>query len=544
MNQILICLNLDTKFEDFLREIYSEFTIQSMTIDNYTCNSIDDQEYFIFTTNSTLSQIEKQQQQQVKAIFIVDDQQTNPLQIEDQFLHKHNHWTFYDYLKNEKRDLTRQTHHFFWLQLSHRILVDFEGKNQRQTALDNYLNDSSLRTTIRTALSTNDTNQIYELRSFLGDLIEDIRCEHEKISESKFIFYKQMLLSNVEFEELKANLGQLICMPTFFIAHRHRSSIPVCLTQSSDYISVIFEIECNSHCTFAFVSSDEILFDFNSTFQLQTIDETIHSIQLLAVNHNQTILNKYIDDIHRQTENLSLSLIFNRLLIDMGKWEQAEIYARELLRQSTEHDLPLIEHLLGQIFHWKGQWNDARIYYDRAYERLINVEPQRIKESADILSNIGEILHLEGKFDSAYDYHQQALKIRNEYYPSDHAVIANSLENIGLVFYQKLQYDDALDYLQQSLDIREIYYQSFHPDIANNLNNISCIYIDQGKYDEALVYQKRAFDMYNEYCPDSHVHLASILNTMVDSLYRKEKYDEGLELAEHALAIQKRFHPD
>ena len=154
------------------------------------------------------------------------------------------------------------------------------------------------------------------------------------------------------------------------------------------------------------------------------------------MNDGQTIKQKYIDDTHRQIEDLSIPIIFGKLICDMSQWNQSQIYFEHLLNDSHDEDLAWIEHSIGQAHHWKGEWNEARKYYDRAYDRMMKTEPVRIKDSAIVLSDIGEILYLQGKYEEAYEFHQRALTIRKKYYSSNHAHIATSLENIGLIHYR------------------------------------------------------------------------------------------------------------
>ena len=106
----------------------------------------------------------------------------------------------------------------------------------------------------------------------------------------------------------------------------------------------------------------------------------------------------------------------------MCQWNQSQIYFQHLLNGSHNEDLAWIEHSIGQALFWKGNWDEARRFYDRAYDRMIKTDPIRIKDSALILSNIGEILHLQGNFEEAHEFHQQALTIRKKYYSSNHPI--------------------------------------------------------------------------------------------------------------------------
>jgi tetratricopeptide (TPR) repeat protein len=504
-------------------------------------------------------------------------------------------WCFFDQNDYTTEDLFRRSSDFLWLQLFHDVLLhlprdgqakkqmidacryyyqdnleglklldEFEHKYESKEALRWFLVMSCLQKMINKALQTEDIDLLYTLRYFLADLLENLAHKHQQTIESnqeKLIVYRQMKLSNDEFKQLQENKDKLILMKGFLIAHTDSSS-PLALSTSSiertDLISVLFEIECNikelsDNLIFADITQFNqlpscqkiILFDFNTTFRLENVqqNEQMWLIKLNAVCDGRSILRKYIDDTHRQIEDLSIPIIFGKLICDMGQWNQSQIYFEHLLNDSHDEDLVWIEHSIGQVHHWKAEWNEARIYYDRAYDRMMNSEPARIRDSALILSDIGEILYLQGKYEEAYEFHQRALTIRKKYYSSSHAHIANSLENIGVIHYRKRNYDQALVFHKQALSIREEYYNHFHVDIAMSLNNIGDILNQQGKNDEALDYHRRAVSIYEKYYPSGHILLAMTFHDIGYTLYRKKKYDEALDIAQRALTMQKTFYP-
>ncbi|CAF4256476.1 unnamed protein product, partial [Rotaria sordida] len=62
---------------------------------------------------------------------------------------------------------------------------------------------------------------------------------------------------------------------------------------------------------------------------------------------------------------------------------------------------------LGEVLQWKGEWSEARKYYDYAYDRMITVKPTQTKDIANVLYKIGEILYQEGKYEEARDYYER-----------------------------------------------------------------------------------------------------------------------------------------
>jgi hypothetical protein len=143
-----------------------------------------------------------------KIIGIYDQFELLCLSIQEriEFVVKELHtWSFYDQNENATRDLSRQSNDFLWLQLVHDVLsslsrdeqakrqmIDacrqyyqgnlkelalihqFEIAYESKDAIRWYLKTSFLRKMINKALRTEDTNQLYTLRYFLGDLIESL----------------------------------------------------------------------------------------------------------------------------------------------------------------------------------------------------------------------------------------------------------------------------------------------------------------------------------------------------------------------------------
>jgi len=267
-------------------------------------------------------------------------------------------WTFYDEEDYLKRDLSKQSNDFLWIQLFHNVISHFprneqaknqmfetcrlccQGNNtelqlidefqrdyQSNDAIHWYLNNSFLQKMINKALQTKNIDQLYRLRYFLGDLIENLAREHRQIVESgieDFIVYQLDKLTKYEFNYLKENQGKLMSIKRFLsINHDSLSSSlrsPRKSTQGVDRIDVRFEIHCHAkelgdNLIFADriqfnkePYQKQILFDLNTTFKLENIqqDKQIWIVRITAVNDGRILTQKYIDDTHRQIESLSI----------------------------------------------------------------------------------------------------------------------------------------------------------------------------------------------------------------------------------------------
>ncbi|CAF4611798.1 unnamed protein product, partial [Rotaria sp. Silwood1] len=241
--------------------------------------------------------------------------------------------------------------------------------------------------------------------------------------------YRGMKLTSDQIDQFKENKSKLVSIngflttTTFRLTALNQAMKP---SKRTDLMPVLLEIQCNLeqvsnnvivadciHCNELLnEEQQEIIFDLNVAFRLESMrmEEDMWMIKMSASNAGQLIKEKYIKDSHRQMEDISIRILFGRLMCDMGQWDQSQHFFEHLLNNSNSYneDLVKLECSLGEVLQWKGEWNEARKYYDRAYDRIMNLKSTRIKDSANILFNIGEILYREGKYEEARDYYERA----------------------------------------------------------------------------------------------------------------------------------------
>ncbi|CAF4402339.1 unnamed protein product [Rotaria socialis] len=289
----------------------------------------------------------------------------------------------------------------------------------------------------------------------------------------------------------------------------------------------------------------EVLFDFNTCFEIESIDDC-DSLKIIKMNlsdQGQMAMRHFIELKQRQTEEMNLTIIVGRLLCSLGEYEKSKRYFQQLFNDANDEDRAWIEFNIGRVLALNKESNEARIYYNHAYERMMNYKPARVLESAHVLNNIGCLLANQEKYDEAIDYHQRALEIREKFYPPGHIDIAQSLYNIGLILDNQGKYDDSLEYYQTALKIQEKCYPSVHPHIYRSLNSIGIILYRQGKYEQALDYYKHALKIEESLYPSGHDDLTYTLNNIGIILRNKGMHDEALQYCRRALDIEEKLYP-
>ena len=97
-------------------------------------------------------------------------------------------------------------------------------------------------------------------------------------------------------------------------------------------------------------------------------------------------------------------IVLERLMCKFGEYDKSEKYFEQLLNDPNDEDIAWIEFNIGRARYFKSEWKEAREYYDRAYGRMMNTKPARMKDSAYVLNTIGGILDSQGKYDEILDY--------------------------------------------------------------------------------------------------------------------------------------------
>ncbi|CAF4207608.1 unnamed protein product [Rotaria sp. Silwood2] len=503
-------------------------------------------------------------------------------------------FSFFDQHEKSTKDLSKESAEFLWFQLfsyviarlprnqqakqqmtqickeyyrgntkEMKLIQDFELNYRSEDAIRWYSKQSFVYRLINKALRTEDIDLLYTFRFFIGDLSENLQRQHEKLLSSKekiLNVYRGAKLDKEEFDKLKENQGKLISTNGYLSTSRLKSgalSFALKPTKRVDVVAVFFHIQCDitkigKNIIFADINQfsaypdeQEVLFDLNACFEIESIEEneSLQIVKMNASNEGRKITKDFIELAQKETEELSVSIVFGRLLCDLGEYDKSQKYFQQLLNDSNDEDRAWIEFNIGRAFDLKGEWNEAREYYDRAYDQMMQNEPARIKDSAHILNNIGNILRRQGKYTEALDYYQRALKIQEKCYPSGHVDIATSLNNIGIILDNQGKYNEALNYHERALKMNEKFYPSGHVDIAKSLNNIGLILYRQGKYDEALNYHQQALKMRAKCYPCGHVDIATSLNNIGVILHQQRKYDEALDYYQRTLKIRDIYYP-
>ncbi|CAF4468019.1 unnamed protein product, partial [Rotaria magnacalcarata] len=66
---------------------------------------------------------------------------------------------------------------------------------------------------------------------------------------------------------------------------------------------------------------------------------------------------------------MNLTIIVGRLLCSLGEYEKSKRYFQQLFNDANDEDRAWIEFNIGRVLALNKESNEARIYYNHAYER-------------------------------------------------------------------------------------------------------------------------------------------------------------------------------
>jgi tetratricopeptide (TPR) repeat protein len=231
-------------------------------------------------------------------------------------------------------------------------------------------------------------------------------------------------------------------------------------------------------------------------------------------------------------------------LVTKGDYKGAEELQRRVLdlTERVMPDSPLLAASLvslADILREKGNYLDARPYYERALKIEEAIFGRDHLSVATTLNNLGLLLHTTGDYAAAEEFERQALAIREHALGMDHPLVAVSLNNIaGLL---RVRADDvgAEQLYRRALAIHEKTLDNY--DIAIDLDNLAQVVSPE----EAGPLYRRAIDLEEQIGPPDNARLAVFLHNYASFLAESGDIDQAEQLYRRALAIdEKVLGPD
>jgi tetratricopeptide (TPR) repeat protein len=438
-------------------------------------------------------------------------------------------------------------------------MLNFEMNYKPTKALKFYTNDSFLYRLFNRAFRTENIDLLFIFRFFLADMykqLQELYSEQYPDSLPHTVFRGQVM-TNMEFDSVKNNIGRLISINTFFSTSIDRTvaEIYAGFNAEPDPVMqiVLFEIEMdvtNSTVKRPFASIGhlstmpdelEVMFSVGSMFRIESVQdkrttEKHWHVKLKLVEDDSDINelrneleNKYCDE----SDLCSLGIALRA----MGDYERAERYFRMLLEYFPEDhsNLSRIYSALGMITRDRGDYLTSLTYNEKALEYL--KKPTIYDERESIgreYVQIGASHQRLGNLDLAMKYFTMATDIQKS--PTS---LSYTYNQIGLLYRDKGDKRLALEYFQKTLHIEEqvLKTNQYQPVLATMYNNIGEIFSQLGDYENALKHLQHALDIRLKGTVSTHTDLAAIYHNLGTVYRNKHEFEKALEVLEKALEI-------
>jgi len=183
--------------------------------------------------------------------------------------------------------------------------------------------------------------------------------------------------------------------------------------------------------------------------------------------------------------------------LQAGNLEQAELFAREALRESeplpektraTELSLLRAAHVL----RLRGKADEALPFAERAVKLSTKLHGAGSPNTGVALQIEAEVQSARRQYAAAEALHQKALAIFQKAYGEKHMSVAVTLHNIGAMLYAQDKNKEAEKYLRRALAVKEQLLKPGNLSIAHTLDQLSIVLAAQGRDIEADRYKKRA----------------------------------------------------
>ena len=270
---------------------------------------------------------------------------------------------------------------------------DFELNYHIDDCISWYTKETFVYKLINKALRTEDIEQLYLFRYYISDLSKQLAHKYELIKngvEKKFRLYRGTPTTIQEFERLKANIGKLFAVNSYWSTSRNRSSALTFakpFRHNPDVVAVLYEIECNledqhDSAIFAdisdlsyFNSEEEILFDAGSIFRIEKIQEEedeedhtkVYTIQIKTTDEGEKLGKEYVEYNRTQMDEESPRIMLSILLKRMGKFKRSLQFLYYLLENPHDENLAYIHNRIGIALKDEKQYEQALAHLKKAF---------------------------------------------------------------------------------------------------------------------------------------------------------------------------------
>lgn len=198
---------------------------------------------------------------------------------------------------------------------------------------------------------------------------------------------------------------------------------------------------------------------------------------------------------------------------------------------------------LGNLRYEEGKYTVADSFYSQSL-RLYRSEEQADSTSiANALNGLGDTARKLGRYEEAEAYYKRALALRKRLLGDDHADVAHTLNHLSRLYYTTGNYLQATSYARQALALRASIYGYKHLETTASLANLANILNKVGQAAEAESYYRLALNSLHILLGKEHPYIAAVTNSLGETLYKQGKIDSAAILFRQSIAMNEQILP-
>lgn len=239
---------------------------------------------------------------------------------------------------------------------------------------------------------------------------------------------------------------------------------------------------------------------------------------------------------------------FGEILMKMERPKEAiEIFekAKKILRseEGNQEENTLILHKIGTAYQIKGDYQTAKVYYEKVLELDSQTEGVSERELSTDYSSLGCLLLDMGLYKEAYQNIKKAIELESSREEDAETImsyyyLASACSELSSEGYSEY-YEEARTSFQKVISFREKNLGKRHTDLADAYHEYSLFLYYNGELEDAMHYSQMAYDInisvHSEYSVGA-VRNRNTRGIILDALGEYEKaqkiYDEVLEICE------------
>jgi tetratricopeptide (TPR) repeat protein len=360
---------------------------------------------------------------------------------------------------------------------------------------------------------------------------------------------------------LKNSIGEFISITSFFSASFDRQLALFYVTDSTfsnDFERVLFDIEAdprldgvkpfaNINSLSYFCGEKEVLMTIGSIFRLINIfqEDGVWIIQMKMCSDHDHDLKSTFEHIKNEYGPGDTTLLsFGHVLVDMGKFNEAEKYFTRLLNElpSDHKDIAHCYHSLGGVAQEKGDYESSLEWHHKSLELKMRTLRSDDPSLAESYSSMGCVYDDKRNYSNSLESYEKALSILKQAFGENHLKVAQCLDSMGLVYNNEKKYSEAIEYHQKALAIMQDHLPANHHQLGLIHTSIGNLYRNLGQYDLAMEHYKLSLNICKKSLPPDHSNNAWTLKNIGRLHENKGELHQASSFYEQAATIYRRAY--